>query len=424
MVSIFYTRTTKMKENIEVVSKYNPGMGGSEYLLLLLFYYLNLLYPNLNCKLLTTDESMKENNMIYVKDEFDAIEKSKEIGTDEFIFIPKKNDINFYNLLTEKKINGIAWIHNYISCEIMDLLEKCEAIKRIVFVGKEQYDSYIDSKIINKSCYIYNMISDVKHDFIDPSKKENIVTYIGSIIPAKGFHMLASVWKDIIKEVPDAKLQVIGSGRLYYNDMKLGKYNIADEKYEKRFIKYLIDKQGNVIDSVKFLGTMGKEKEEYIANTKVGVANPTGVSETFCLSAVEYKTYGIPIVTYKGYGLLDTIRDGVDGILIKNKRQLKKSIIKLLKDDELNKDLGNNGYNDGFQCFLPANIIQKWVEVLNEVNLGLKPKIEFPNKNYFNDLKWLKIINYKLKEAFHIKNNGIAYTISKIKMYIKKLIHF
>lgn len=423
MVSIFYNVKTEIK-NIEVVSKYNPGMGGSEYLLLLLFYYLNLFYPNLNCKLLTTDETMQEHNMIYVKDEFDAIKKSKEIRADEFIFIPKKNNANFYSFLVEEQIKGIAWVHNYISCEIMDALEKCEAIKRIVFVGKELYDSYIDSNIIDKSCYIYNMIPDVKHDMINSTKKENIVTYVGSIIPAKGFHMLASVWKDILKRVPDAKLQVIGSGRLYNKDSKLGKYNIAADKYEKKFMKYLTDKEGNIIDSVIFLGTMGKEKEEYITKTKVGVANPTGISETFCLSAVEYKTYGIPIVTYNGYGLLDTVRNNIDGILIKNKRQLKKAIINLLRDDKLNEKLGTNGYNDGFQCFLPTNIIPKWIEMLNEVNLGVSAKINVPNENYFNDLKWIKIVNYKLKKFFHIKNNGVAYMISKIKMYIKKLIHF
>lgn len=423
MVSIFYNGNTDIG-NIEIVSKCNPGIGGSEYLLLLLFYYLNLLCPHLKCQLLTTDKSIKGNNITYVSDELEAIRKSKDIGANEFIFIPKKDNIDFYNLLSKEQINGIAWVHNYISYEILELLEKNKEIKRIVFVGKEQYDSYIDSEIINKSCYIYNMIPKVKHEPVEPSKKGNVVTYVGSIIPAKGFHMLASIWRDVLKEIPDAKLQVIGNGKLYNKDSKLGKYNIADDKYEKKFIKYLIDKRGNVIDSVKFLGTIGKEKEKYINETKVGVANPTGISETFCLSAVEYKTYGIPVVTYNGYGLLDTVRNGVDGILIKNKRQLKNAIIKLLKNDELNKKMGKNAYIDGFQCFWPENIIPTWEKVINEVNLGLNPNIDFPNKNYFNDFKWIKIINYKLKSIFNLKIKGLSYRISKIKMYIKRIMHF
>lgn len=423
MVSIFYNGNTNI-ENVEIVSKCNPGIGGSEYLLLLLFYYLNLLCPELKCQLLTTDKSMKGNNIIYVSNEIEAIKKSKKNGANEFIFIPKKNNIDFYNMLSKKEINGIAWIHNYISYEMIDLLKKCKSIKRIVFVGKEHYDSYIDSEIMNKSCYIYNMIPEVKHEMTTPFEKNNIVTYVGSIIPAKGFHMLASIWKGVLKKVPDAKLQVIGSGKLYDKDSKLGKYNIANEKYEKRFIKYLIDEKGNIIDSVNFLGTIGKEKEQYINKTKVGIANPTGISETFCLSAVEYKTYGIPIVTYNGYGLLDTVRNGVDGILIKNKRQLKRAIVKLLKDNELNKKIGENGYKDGFQSFLPEKIIPIWEKMINEVEFGVEANVYIPNKNYFNDFKWLKVINYKLKKVFNLKNKGISYRISKIKMYIKKLIKF
>ena len=42
--------------------------------------------------------------------------------------------------------------------------------------------------------------------------QNHAVTYIGSLVPTKGFHVLAAVWKTILKEVPDATLNVVGNG--------------------------------------------------------------------------------------------------------------------------------------------------------------------------------------------------------------------
>ena len=47
------------------------------------------------------------------------------------------------------------------------------------------------------------------------------------------------IWPDVVKQVPDAQLYVIGSGKVYDENAKLGKYNIAEESYEKKFMSYL-----------------------------------------------------------------------------------------------------------------------------------------------------------------------------------------
>ena len=48
--------------------------------------------------------------------------------------------------------------------------------------------------------YIYNMYPEVS----EPFRKENdgkTVTYIGSLVPTKGFHLLANAWKAVLVEV-------------------------------------------------------------------------------------------------------------------------------------------------------------------------------------------------------------------------------
>lgn len=66
-------------------------------------------------------------------------------------------------------------------------------MKRVVFVGKEEYDSYIDDDIISKSTYIYNMVP-IKEKVCNRIIDVPIVTYVGSLVPAKGFHRLAQIW--------------------------------------------------------------------------------------------------------------------------------------------------------------------------------------------------------------------------------------
>ncbi len=63
----------------------------------------------------------------------------------------------------------------------------------------------------------------------------------------------------MLKKYLQAELYVIGNGKLYNKDAKLGKYELAEDSYEKFFIKnLLVDNQ--IMESVHFLGTLGELK--------------------------------------------------------------------------------------------------------------------------------------------------------------------
>lgn len=181
----------------------------------------------------------------------------------------------FFNQLDENKVKTVLWGHNYYYSDYCNRIANCNAIKANVFVGRQQYDRYVDHKIILKSTYIYNMYPMEKKQ---KRKFENqhTVTYIGSLVPEKGFQVLAAAWKKIIAEVPDAQLNVIGSGKLYSRNSKLGKYKIAEEHFENQFMRYLISKlyghcmtvgllQGNARISTQWLAINGK-KDVILAN--------------------------------------------------------------------------------------------------------------------------------------------------------------
>lgn len=397
----------------------NPGVGGSEYLLLQLHYYLNM-YGQTISYLLSTDRTLEGERVLHIANDIEAIKKAEDLQASILVFIPKNRKKVFYNCLDKSDLKGIAWVHNFITYHVQRDLEQSKSVRRVVFVGRQHYEYYIDSCLIEKSTYIYNLVTEKEYTFIDAREKENIVTYVGALIPTKGFHRLAKVWKRIVKAVPTAQLIVIGSGNLY-NGQKQGlKDGIAFTKYEQRCMNYFMNAKHEMMPSVQFMGKMGKEKDRIIEKTKVGVTNPTGKSETFCLSAVEFKKQGVPVVSYKGYGLLDTVRNRKDGILVKSKWKLAKSIVFLLKDNEKNNTLGLNGMKTGSEEFNAKKIIQKWDSIF--MNIEDEVSAQLPTKYISYDFKWLRLINYYLKKVFHGNWESVAYMESFCKEFLKKLI--
>lgn len=402
---------------LDEIPQGNPGIGGSEYLLLQLFYYLGKDMPVL---LLSTDSRVVGNNMVYVRNDMEAVKMATELGCEVFIFIPKERGQAFYTILNQSGLKAVAWVHNYISYKVIDYLENCNAVKRVVFVGRQHYDAYIDTELIGKATYIYNMVKKSSHERQDIASKENIVTYVGALIPTKGFHKLAKNWKKVLKKVPDAQLYVVGSGALYDRTSVLGKWGLAEAGYEKKFMRYLTDEHQIPLKSVHFMGHMGAEKEELLTRTKVGVANPTGKSETFCLSAVEYKAYGVPVISYRGYGLLDTVHDEKDGLLVKSSKELTDAIVRLLTDNAENTRLADYGYQVTSQEFDTDVIIPKWKKLLQEVRNNEPCTIQIPDSYWSDDFKRIKYINYKIKKKWNGHWKSVSYCISYVKEWVKR----
>lgn len=126
-------------------------------------------------------------------------------------------------------------------------------------------------------------------------------------------------------EVPEAKLYVVGSGRLYNHEEELGSLGVASKDYENMFAKYLMH-DGKLIPSVKFCGNMGIEKSEIFYRTTVGVINPNGTDETFGISALDMAACGVPVVTRAINGLFDTVKHNETGLSGRNYDERDKKI--------------------------------------------------------------------------------------------------
>ena len=275
----------------------------------------------------------------------------------------------------------------------------------------------MDLPAYKKSDYIYNCF-DIDEDTIAAvrnnsfSERKNIVTYIGSIVPAKGFHILAKAWPEIEKSVPDAQLYVIGSGQLYDRDAVMGSFNIAENTYESMFMRYLTNGE-KIKDNVHFMGIMGKEKESILLKTKVGVPNPSGNTETFGLTALEFQSNGAKVITKKCTGNMDTV---FNGNLYSDEKNIAKLIINALKS----KDLDYESFvkkNDAL--FSKDMVIKQWEKLFKD-GYVLEPAdrsfSKLPNKEF--RLKWLKYILHKISSIASLE--GCIPPVDRCVNFIEK----
>ena len=367
----FYINDTGLP-NIDMSTPYdgNPGIGGTQYMFLMVTYAL----ANATNWDITMYSNQKQSlypnniNVTYVEDFYEAIADAQKNNID-FLVVKTLSERHFFDLINKSKVKIVFWSHNYLLSNTTKLVSQTSNIVANVFVGKQQYDRYIDDDIIEKSTYIFNMIKDNVSDF-NPDENSKIVCYMGGLIPSKGFLNLAKMWKSISKEIPNAKLYVMGTGKLYSRDSELGPLGIADISYEKQFLPH-ISENGQLMKSVHFLGLVGNEKYEIFKKCAVGVVNPSARTEIFSVSIMEMAMAKLPVVTLNRNGFPDSIITNKTGILRNTQSDIKKSIVALLKNPQKRILLGDNA-KEYIEKFSPENIAKDWNVSIDTVKRVLR----------------------------------------------------
>ena len=143
----------------------------------------------------------------------------------------------------------------------------------------------------------------------------------GRLVPWKGFDKLIEIMPEIIKEIPDAKLYIIGSG--------------PEEENLKSKISNL-----KIKENVFLIGQVFHDKAlEYLKAGDIFILN-TGY-EGFSHFLLEAMAMEILIITTNVGGNPELIENGKNGILAEynNEEELRKKIIELAKNETLKKEL-------------------------------------------------------------------------------------
>ena len=347
---------------------YNPGIGGTEYLY---FCLTLLLSKKANTKVVVFSPVFLINlpkNIIQIR--CPSARKALVIFDNEFggifIFTPKTNIDLAFGPLSRTQI--ILWEHLQLDKTILKLCEKRKEVVANVVLSNAQANWMWKTKLRKKTVIINNFVSShtVTRNY---QSTTHIVFYIGAIYPNKHLDFLTKAWPRVIKKIPDAHLFVIGSSKVYSENAIVGALGISTPEYEAAIIEPLV--RSKTIDSVSFLGKMDNLKMyNQLSDCSVGVVNPVGSGETFCISALNFGVMGIPVVGANYGGLKTTIPKNC-GYRINTNEQLSNKIIELLKNKEKNIYFGNHFKNVVTEFFTVEIFEKRWIELIDNINKEL-----------------------------------------------------
>ena len=160
------------------------------------------------------------------------------------------------------------------------------------------------------------------------SSRENIILFVGRLYAFKGIVYLLKAVKEVVREIPDSKLFIIGGGPLKDIIRKLS------EKYE--WIHYLGIKKR-------------KELPRYYNMAKVFVL--PSLHEPFGTVLVEAMACGTPVIGSNVEGIPYVIGEAGITIPPKDHRALKEAIITVLKKDEIAETLSKKGRERAVRLF-------------------------------------------------------------------------
>jgi len=189
-------------------------------------------------------------------------------------------------------------------------------------------------------------------------KKFNVngkmILYVGKLLRGyRNISHLIKVMNEIIKEIKNAKLWIIG--------------HILEKDYEielKKLVKKL-----NLTKHVIFITLPTREDVIGAYQCANVVTFPITDSDSFGIPLLEAGAVKCPIISTKIGPAPEIIKDGKTGILteINDLNQLKESILKILTDDELQKKMGAKAYETVLKKYTWEIVAKKVNEVYSEL---------------------------------------------------------
>lgn len=374
-----------MKNLLMIITKLSNG--GSERAINLLANSLSEIY---NVKLVTFDNSNQDyNSKVEIIDlktkksknilkkiinfikrfyKIKKIKKSYKIDC-TISFLPGPNILNCMtrtkdkvivsvrNIQSKKEKNIFRDIANQISFIMADkIVTVCESVKEDVF---KHYKVKKEKLITIYNTYDKKEIDTKKKENLDEKELKNkkIVITIGRLIYQKGQWYLIRAFKDVLKEIPEARLIILGRGEL------------------KDFLQEVI--KANGLEGKVYLYGYKNNPYKYLYHSDVFVLPSLyeGMSNTL-LEAMECE---VPIITTDCEGANKEILDNgsaiitrcCDGNFYKEEKlteeeiELKEAMLEVLQNKEIADKLRKNE-KEKIKDFEKDKIIKKWLDVIGK----------------------------------------------------------
>jgi len=152
---------------------------------------------------------------------------------------------------------------------------------------------------------------------------EKIVLYLGRIHRTKGIDLLIAAYSELVKDMQDTKLAIVGPDDGYLSELKKQTTQLG------------------IVDKVLFTGPLFKHDKltAYVDADVFVTPKFSGLPVTF----IEACACGLPIITTNNGDKLDWIHNRTGIVVDYEKTQIKNALYKILTDDTLRKSFGEEG---------------------------------------------------------------------------------
>jgi glycosyltransferase involved in cell wall biosynthesis len=200
---------------------------------------------------------------------------------------------------------------------------------------------------------IYNGVDTNRFDGGRAVAESQDVYFIGQVSPHKGVHVLVDAFKRVIREVPRARLFIIGSTRPMPRSIyeTLGDDPILQtyagpfyDGYEfPPYLRILQNEVAQYLDKhVYFLGPLSHSELIQSLRSAALVVQPSLCGEAFGMPVAEAMAMGLPVVVTRAGGLPEIVEDQRTGIIVERGRadRLAAAIVTLLRAPERRRAMG------------------------------------------------------------------------------------
>ena len=276
--------------------------------------------------------------------------------------IDKKNELNIINFFCEHKVSSVFAEFGPTGCLISKICKKLNLKLVVNFHGHDatvmgkrylirRAYRFLNSNVNTVVCgsmHFKKIVASVGISFEkikvvpcgielesfknDQKKNSNLIIGVGRFVEKKAPHLSIKAFDIVQKKIPEAKLELIGGGKLYDNCKELIKNLYLEEKITLHGVK-----------THKFVKERLSVASIFVQHS---ITAKNGDTESQGVSLLEAMASKLPVVTTDHNGFKETVANETTGYLVEENdyKEMAKKIIYLLLNKNKLKTMGENGY--------------------------------------------------------------------------------